>query len=71
MFFLLASIKDNVLKSLDIFWKGMLAVAIVILVIYLVVVLLNFCSNKAAAAKKRRESENVDSADNRPDGGEQ
>lgn len=57
MQFLSALNTDNVMKALDIFWKGMLAVIIVIAVIYLVVVIMNVCGKKAAERKARLMAE--------------
>lgn len=49
--------KDNVLKSLDIMWKGVLAIFVTIAIVTLVSVGINYVCNRAKAAveKKRKE----------------
>ena len=47
--------KDTILDALDIVWKGILAIFIVIAVIIAIVSVINLCVGKAAHAKKLRE----------------
>jgi len=46
---------DDVLKALGVFWKGMLAIAIVIAVIICVTVAMNAIDKKAQESKKQKE----------------
>ena len=48
--------KDTILDALDIVWKGILAIFIVIAVIIAIVSVINLCVGKAAHAKKLREN---------------
>ena len=66
MYFIIAAVteltpmnKDNVLKSLEIMWKGVLAIFITIVIIMAVSIAINVISNKAKLAvdKKRAELE--------------
>ena len=43
---------ENVIDSLHIFWKGMLAIAIVLAVVFAVTILMTFISNKIKDKKK-------------------
>lgn len=52
-------ILDNVLKSLDIMWKGMLSIFIVIVLIITATAIMNFCVKKA-----RKKAENKKNQDN-------
>lgn len=61
--------KDNVLKSLEIMWKGVLAIFLTIAIILLVSWAINTICNKARAAtdKKRAEQQNNKPADGQGD----
>lgn len=48
--------KENVFASLDIMWKGVLAIFLVIAIVIVVVV----CMNKAVAAIQKSKEENED-----------
>lgn len=52
-------IVDNVLKSLDIMWKGMLSIFIVIVLIITATAIMNFCVKKV-----RKKAENKKNQDN-------
>ena len=58
--------KDNVLKSLEIMWKGVLAIFITIVIIMAVSIAINVLCNKAKLAvdKKRAELEAKKTEDN-------
>lgn len=49
---------DNVLKSLDIMWKGMLSIFIVIVLIITATAIMNFCVKKVH--KKAENKKNQD-----------
>lgn len=55
-------ILDNVLKSLDIMWKGMLSIFIVIILIVTATAIMNFCVKKA-----RKKTEDTNNQDNQQD----
>lgn len=61
---------DNVTESLNILWKGVLAIAIVIVVIFLVVWLMNYLGNKIpqwrAERAARRAAETAPAPDDDP-----
>ncbi len=59
--------KDTLFKALEITWKGMLAILIVILVVMLVTYLMQFVSGKWAARKEKAQSaaKNADDGDER------
>ncbi len=50
LFNLLANVKENVIKSLDIMWQGVLAIfvviAVIIIVMYAVKWIINYFNNK-------------------------
>lgn len=56
--------KDNVLKSLEIMWKGVLAIFITIAIILFVSWAINIICNKARAAVDKKRAEQ---AQNKPD----
>lgn len=56
--------KDNVLKSLEIMWKGVLAIFITIAIILFVSWAINTICNKARAAVDKKR---VEQAQNKPD----
>ena len=61
---------DNVTESLNILWKGVLAIAIVIAVIFFVVWLMNYLGNKIpqwrAERAARRAAETAPASDDDP-----
>lgn len=60
--------KENVLKSLEIMWKGVLAIFITIAIILFVSWAINTICNKARAAVDKKRAEQ---AQNKPEGGGQ
>lgn len=55
--------KNNVLKSLEIMWKGVLAIFITIAIILLVSWGINTICNKARASVEKKKEEKQDKAD--------
>lgn len=52
---------DNILRALNIFWRGALAVFLAIVIIIIAVTLIRFCITKAEAwNKKRKEKKSQD-----------
>lgn len=58
--------KDNVLKSLEIMWKGVLAIFVTIAIILFVSWAINTICNKARAAAEKKKAE----LENNGDGGD-
>lgn len=59
--------KENILKSLEIMWKGVLAIFITIAIITVVSILINVICNKArqAVEKKKEELKKLDDSNNK------
>lgn len=63
MFNLLAeeqNIGENVIQSLNVFWKGMLAIAIVIALVIAATVIMNLIARRVSEAKAAKEAEKAE-----------
>ena len=55
---------ENVVDSLHIFWKGMLAIVIVLAIVFAVTILMTVISNKAEDKKKAEAEKSAAQTDN-------